>query len=281
MQRISINGVQSEYVSVMDRGLHYGDGIFETIACVDNQLQFWPQHLARMAAGAKKLKISFPDEALWLEDIQSLFDQQVTDRSCIIKLILTRGIGERGYRNPAKPLPNRIAIKADWPDNVDQVADRGARIRICETRLSVSPQLAGIKHLNRLENVLARNEWQDEYDEGLMMDFQDNIIEGTMGNVFAVKQGILYTPVLNQCGVDGIIRQQLLLIADELNIQVQESNITQVELAQMDEMLLTNSVIGIWPVTEFDSNQYATGETGRLLAERLAKRVEHYAQTVV
>jgi len=280
MQRISINGIQTEYISIMDRGLHYGDGIFETIACVNNQLQFWSQHLARMAAGAEKLKISFPDEHLWLSDIQQLLDTQVSDQSCIIKLVLTRGIGERGYRSPARPLPNRIAIKADWPDNIDQVADRGARIRICETRLPVSPQLAGMKHLNRLENVLARNEWQDEYDEGLMMDFQDNIIEGTMSNVFAVKQGVLYTPALDRCGINGIIRQQLLSIAKELNMRVQESNITQAELAQMDEILLTNSVIGIWPVTEFGDIRYTAGDTTRLLAERLAERVEHHAQTV-
>ncbi len=280
MQRISINGVQAEYISVMDRGLHYGDGVFETIACVNNQLQFWPQHLARMAAGAEKLEISFPDEHLWLHDVQQLFDEQVSGEPCIIKLMLTRGIGERGYRSPAKPLPNRIAIKTDWPDNIDQLADRGARIRVCETRLSVSPQLAGIKHLNRLENVLARNEWQDEYDEGLMMDFQGNIIEGTMSNVFAVKEGALYTPALDRCGVNGIIRQQLLSIANELNMRVLESTITQTGLAEMDEMLLTNSVIGIWPVAECADTKYTIGDTGRLLVERLAERVEHHAQTV-
>jgi 4-amino-4-deoxychorismate lyase len=280
MQRISINGVQAEYISVMDRGLHYGDGVFETIACVNNQLQFWPQHLTRMAAGAEKLKINFPDERLWLHDVQQLFDAQISGEPCIIKLMLTRGIGERGYRHPAKPVPSRIAIRTDWPDNTDRVAERGARIRLCETRLSVSPQLAGIKHLNRLDNVLARNEWQDEYDEGLMMDFQDNIIEGTMSNVFAIKQGVVYTPALDRCGVNGIIRQQLLLIANELNMRIQESNITQAGLAEMDEMLLTNSVIGIWPVTEFADTKYTIGDTGQLLAERLAERVGRHAQTV-
>ncbi len=108
MQRITINGVQADYISVMDRGLHYGDGVFETIACVNNQLQFWPQHLARMTAGAEKLKINFPDESLWLQDVRQLFEEQVSDQPCIIKLMLTRGIGERGYRHPAKPIPTRI-----------------------------------------------------------------------------------------------------------------------------------------------------------------------------
>jgi 4-amino-4-deoxychorismate lyase len=277
MQRISINGVQAEYISVMDRGMHYGDGVFETIACVNNQLQFWPQHLARMAAGAEKLEINFPDEDLWLHDVQQLFDEQVSGEPCIIKLMLTRGIGERGYRHPANAVPSRIAIRTGWTDNTNRV---GARIRLCDTRLSVSPQLAGIKHLNRLENVLARNEWQDEYDEGLMMDFQGNIIEGTMSNVFAVKEGALYTPALDRCGINGIIRQQLLSIANELNMRVLESTITQTGLAGMDEILLTNSVIGIWPVAEFADTKYTIGDTGRLLVERLAERVEHHAQIV-
>lgn len=281
MQRISINGVLAEYISVMDRGLHYGDGIFETIACVNNRLQFWSQHIARMAAGAEKLKIDFPGGDLLLQDVQTLLDGQPSSEPCIIKLILTRGAGERGYRNPAKPLPTRIAIRSGWPDNIGRVAERGARVRLCATRLSANPALAGIKHLNRLENVLARNEWRDEYDEGLMVDCQDSIIEGTMSNVFSVKDNVVYTPSLDQCGINGVIRQQVLSIADELKLVVQKTNLTQSELAHMDEIILTNSVIGIWPVTELDDKKYAIGDIGRLLAERLAERVEHHAQVEV
>jgi 4-amino-4-deoxychorismate lyase len=280
MQRIIINGVQAEYISAMDRGLHYGDGIFETIACVNNQLQFWPQHIARMADGAKKLKIDFPGDKLWLRDVQTLFNHQPAGESWVIKLILTRGAGERGYRSPAKSLPSRIAIRSSWPDNIDQVAERGARIRVCDTRLAVSPQLAGIKHLNRLENVLARNEWRDEYDEGLMMDFRGHVIEGTMSNLFAVKNNVLYTPALDQCGVNGVIRQQIISIADELKLAIQETGMTLAELMQMDEMMLTNSVIGLWPVSNFADGQYAIGDTTQLLAERLAERMGNHAQVI-
>jgi 4-amino-4-deoxychorismate lyase len=264
----------------MDRGLHYGDGLFETIACVDRRLQFWQQHIERMAAGAKKLKIAFPGSKLFLADIRNILDSQSDRQDCVIKLMLTRGTGERGYRSPEKPLTCRIVICSDWPNTIAQIAEQGARLRICDTRLATNPQLAGIKHLNRLENVLARNEWQIEFDEGLMTDTEGNIIEATMSNVLAVRNGVLFTPSLDRCGINGIIRQQLIGIAENLGIAVQEKIITQDELVDMDEIMLCNSVIGVWPVTMFAGRQYAIGKTTRLLATQMAERAKQHAQTV-
>lgn len=280
MQSISINGIATDYVSAMDRGLHYGDGIFETIACINYRLQFWQQHMDRMAAAAEKLNISFPGDRIFLQDIQNLLDMHPPSQSCVIKLILTRGSGERGYRCPVKPQPCRIVIRSNWPAGIDQVIKHGARLRICDTQIAINPQLAGIKHLNRLENVLARNEWRDDYDEGLMTDGQGHIIEGTMSNLFAVRDGILYTPALDQCGVSGIIRQQLILLANELKISVQEKPITLTELMQMDEILLTNSVIGLWPVTQFSERTYSIGNVSISLASQLTARANEHAHPV-
>jgi len=280
MPGISVNGVESDYIPVMDRGLHYGDGVFETIACVGGRLQFWQQHIERMAAGAARLKICFPGEKPFLSDIRNLLAAHGEQPDCVIKLMLTRGTGERGYRNPEKPLACRIAMVSGWPGYISAVAQQGARIRICDTRIASNPQLAGIKHLNRLENVLARNEWQDEFDEGLMTDIQGNVIEGTMSNVLATRDGILYTPLLDQCGIDGIIRQQLIQLAAELEIRVEEINISVDELVTMDELMLCNSLIGIWPVAEMAGRRCATGKMTRLLTKQLAYRSEKHAQAM-
>ena len=209
MQRIAINGICTEYVPAMDRGLHYGDGVFETIACRDNQLQFWQQHMTRMRAAAAVLKLEFPGEETWLSDVRALLEASDAQRGLVIKLMLTRGVGERGYRVPRSVLPCRLAFISLLPEHTAPVAQQGARVTRCTVPLSVNSVLAGIKHLNRLDNVLARNEWQDEYDEGLMSDHEGNIIEGTMSNLFAVRAGTLYTPALENCGIHGIIRQQL------------------------------------------------------------------------
>ena len=280
MQGIVINGICTEYVPAMDRGLHYGDGVFETIVCQDNRLQFWQQHMTRMRAGATILRLDFPGEETWLNDVRSLLEAGDAKRSLVIKLMLTRGVGERGYRVPRTVLPCRLAFKSLVPENTAPLSHQGARVTRCTVPLSVNSVLAGIKHLNRLDNVLARNEWQDEYDEGLMSDHKGNIIEGTMSNLFAVRAGTLYTPALENCGIHGIIRQQLLEIASEQNISLEVTTITHEALLQMDEIFLCNSVIGARPVTEYSGKEFLPGSITALLSDKLKKRIEDYAQFI-
>ncbi len=280
MQRIVINGVRAEYVPAMDRGLHYGDGVFETIACANNRLQFWQQHITRMRSAAEKLKLDFPGEGVYLHDIRRLLENGDAQTACVIKLMLTRGVGERGYRVPVQSLPCRMVFKSPMPAHVERVAQQGARLTLCAMPISVNPALAGIKHLNRLDNVLARHEWQDQFDEGLMCDQQGNIIEGTMSNLFAVRAGKLYTPALESCGIDGIIRQQLLDIAKQQNIPVQITTITHNELIKMDEIFLCNSIIGCWPVTAFSGKEFQSGPITAILADKLKQRVEDDARFI-
>jgi len=158
MPDIIVNGVATDYISAMDRGLHYGDGIFETILCEDNKLQFWDQHIQRMKQGAEKLKLDFPDEHCFLDDVSALIKHRQYD-SAVVKLILTRGAGERGYAAPGRQHPMRITIvhphiKSDLRQEVAAT--------ICQQPVSINSGLAGLKNLNRLENVIARNEWKDE-----------------------------------------------------------------------------------------------------------------------
>jgi len=133
----------------------------------------------------------------------------------------------------------------------------GIDMRICAQRLSANKSLAGMKHLNRLEQILARSEWQDEYAEGLLMDESGSVIEATVSNLFAVKHGKLYTPDLSSSGVAGIMRRTIMeILAPTLSLDVEIESINLDFLRAADELFVCNSVYGIWPVnTLVDEHQ--------------------------
>jgi len=275
MQRISINGIKTKHLSVMDRGLHYGDGLFETIAFRSGRLEFWDEHLKRMKHGAEVLGITFPGDDVFLRDVRNLAEALPTG-NYVIKLLLTRGISERGYRQISSENPTRIVMSCDLPERTKQ----SAKIYLCKHPVSVNPVLAGIKHLNRLDNVLARREWGDEFDEGFMFDSHGNLIEGTMSNVFGVKNNALFTPELDQCGVSGIIREMVLSIAKENDIKTNIQNMTIDDIAAMDEIFITNSIIGLWPVSCVGEVKYSVGDMTRSLEKEFKLREGTNAKTV-
>ena len=255
----------------MDRGLHYGDGLFETIACVDDCLQFWDEHIARMQHGAKRLGIESSAINYFKDDVSTML-QQYNISNCAVKIMLTRGLGERGYRSPLAQKTTRIVIISNIPEYPDTYATEGIKACFCQHPVSKNSSLAGLKHLNRLDNVLARNEWQDEYQEGLMLDDSNNIIEGTMSNIFAVRNKQLFTPSLEHCGVDGIIRRQILSIAQEQAIEIIIADIKKEELNEMDELFVCNSLIGIWPVNSLGEANYKVGPLTQKLSRTLQQR---------
>jgi 4-amino-4-deoxychorismate lyase len=253
-----INGRFSDSVSVQDRGLQYGDGIFETIAMWKGKSLCWEAHYRRLEEGCKRLGMHCPTEDLLSSEIHQL---PVTGPRSVVKIIVTRGPGGRGYQPPdPTPTPTRILGLFPWPDFPPEHATAGIKARICSTRLGKNPQLAGIKHLNRLEQVLARGEWSSpDIAEGLMLDCDNAIIEGTMSNLFCVKDDVLITPDLSSCGIAGIIRGYILESATQLNIETSIQTFTRRELFSMDELFLCNSVIGIWPIREIEQGAFALG----------------------
>lgn len=272
INHITINGIACRHLSVMDRGLHYGDGLFETIACVDEKLQFWDEHIERMHHGAGKLGIATTAIDYFNDDVLALL-QAHRISNCTIKLMLTRGVSERGYRSPSPQKVSRIVLLSALPKYPDEYFTQGINCCFCRHPLSQNSALAGIKHLNRLDNVLARNEWQNEYQEGFMLDDAGHVIEGTMSNVFAVKNRELFTPALSHSGVDGIIRQQILAIAPALNIETHIVDINKQQLQEMDEIFACNSLIGIWPVTALAESRYKVGPLTRKIARALQLRI--------
>lgn len=253
-------------IPALDRGLAYGDGLFETIALVEGEPLLWSLHMERLSAGCSALKIPFPGRDLLHADIQMLADKE----KCVVKIIVTRGVGGRGYACASDIVSNRIVIQSKWPVYSDSFDISGIKARICDIRLSEQPKLAGLKHLNRLEQVLARAEWEDpEIAEGLMLDANENLIEGIMSNLFVVMRGALYTPDLNNCGVRGVQRQHVINLATHIGIPVHETELHVSQLKDFSEMFLTNSLIGIWPVITVESNQYEVGPVTQTIQKSL------------
>jgi 4-amino-4-deoxychorismate lyase len=253
---IMINGEMTELLQATDRGLHYGDGLFETVAIINGRPCLWPQHMERLQRGCAVLKLPVPDlEQLYAEALSLCGN----DGRAVLKLVITRGSGGRGYRPPQEVTAQRLLFRYPWPDYPD-LSD-GIQLRLCQTPLACNPALAGIKHLNRLEQVLARAEWDDPaIHEGLMCDLDGQVKEGTMSNLFWVDDGRLFTPDLSRCGVAGVMRAQVMALARDLGIRVSIAETDPEALRQADEIFMTNSLIGIWPVARFASRDFAAGE---------------------
>ena len=259
-----INGECKNTVDATDRGLHYGDGLFETIEIFQGQPVFLQQHLARLKTGCQRLKIPFPAEVLLLDEIAQLSKDV---EHGVIKLMLTRGSGGRGYRQPDTVQVTRVVALHPYPDYPEHYKTTGIKVRFCQYRLGLNPILAGIKHNNRLEQVLARAEWQDEFQEGLMLNLNEHVIEGTMSNLFVLKDQAIYTPEIKLSGIKGIMRQIIIELARQNNIALQEALLTREFVQAADEIFLTNSVMGIWPVKSLEDKIYPVGSvTQKIMA---------------
>lgn len=265
---VLVNGKPVDCVSSQDRGLLFGDGVFETLAVTDRQLRFWSRHLQRLGAGCRRLGLPIPDEDVLRNEATALLTGHDAG---VMKIIVTRGAGGRGYQTPGDAQPTRILQWHCWPAVPQDCAANGVRVRLCTTRLGSNPQLAGIKHLNRLEQVLARREWDDpDIREGLLLDAEGCVIEGTMSNLFAVQGSTLATPDLTRCGVAGIMRTVVMEQAAGLGLDVSVKTLSLADVEQADEVFLTNSLIGVWPVTGLGNRTWHTGAVTRQLQGRLA-----------
>ena len=258
-----VNGCFSDALPVDDRGLAYGDGLFDTLLVVDGQPRFLQRHLQRLQRDCARLGIPVCMSSLE-SDLSKLLDQCGSLSRAVVKTVITRGRSERGYRIPGTPALTRVV-------SLSPVKSRPKldawHLTVCDTRLSQNPSLGGIKHLCRLENVLARNEWRaDHIDEGLMLDSSGNIVEGTMSNLFWIKDNVLYTPDVSYCGVAGIIREVIIeKLAAELGMMVKVGRYKLDALYRAEELFVTNSLIGIASVASIGCyKRFTSGGTMQL-----------------
>lgn len=235
--QLLVNGQAGGALPALDRGLAYGDGVFRTLRIDAAQPRWLAAQLAHLRADAQRLYLPCPADTVWHDDLARL----ALPEHGILRLTLTRGVGERGYAPSPAAVTTRIV--AVWPGAALPTQPEAIAARVCALRLASQPALAGIKHLNRLENVLARSEWTDtDIAEGVLMDAEDRVVSGVAGNLFIWRDNVLTTPRLDRCGVAGRARVRLMQLASQAGLAVREADVSLNDVLTADEVMFSNSV---------------------------------------
>lgn len=262
-----INGRRDGTLTPFDRGVAYGDGVFRTLPILSGRPHCWRQHYRRLQADCNALGIVCPSEDILSDDVTKLVED---GEDAVIKIIVTRGESARGYAVPSLAQPTRIVSKAAMPQYPNKFFSDGVALHLCEIRLARQPRLAGIKHLNRLENVLARMEWTDpQIADGLLLDEGGEVIECTMSNLFLRVGDLLITPDLARCGVAGVTRERIMALAPRLGYGIEIRHIRLPELMDADEVIICNSLYGAWQVKHLASHGWPLGTLAARLREKL------------
>lgn len=267
-----LNGEAVGHVDASERGLQYGDGLFETVAIRNGEPRLWDYHMDRLAKGCELLNIKKPaDTELFAGVSDALQNSDATTAYCVAKIIVTAGTGARGFGRPLTETPTVLfgAFPA-VPPPVEAYRE-GLETALCRTRLAVGAPTAGLKTLNRLEQVLARSEFVDTGEfEGMTMDADDNIICGTMSNVFFVTNNSISTPSLARCGVEGVMRRHVIETLRAQGIDTQIQTVSLVDLKNANEVFVSNSQFGVMPVRSCAEMQWPVGDTTRNVMSILA-----------
>lgn len=265
MQTI-ITASETSSISTRDRGLNYGDGFFTTAMVTDGQVEHWAYHKARLIECAHRL--DFP--ALEFNALESQITQQVASHpQAVLKIVITRGEGGRGYSPPSECNLNIIVSVLAYPDHYNSLIDSGISLAISPIKLAIQPHLAGLKTLNRLEQVLVKNALQTQHsDDALVLDYNNNVIETSAANIFAIKNHKIFSPRLNECGIKGVFLQSL---CDKLAVEFKTVSVD--ELTQADAVFICNSLMNIVPVKNVGEHHFDIVHSQSLLNELLAKEV--------
>ncbi|MBT8062532.1 MAG: aminodeoxychorismate lyase [Gammaproteobacteria bacterium] len=259
-----VNGELTSYVDARDRGLHYGDGLFETIAIVHGQPRFWQEHVDRLGKDCERLGLTLPPQEVLLREVHTASAGRIL---CVVKIIVTRGVGGRGYQPDDHGACTRLVAAYPWPADIDEQWESGVSARICKLRMGIQPALGGMKHLNRLEQVLASQELHGaDVDTGILLDHDDQVICALSGNLFLVGGTQMLTPRLDRCGVRGVMRGAILR---QFKSRCELRRVTPDMLLEADEVFLCNAVRGIVPVVNIDAHQWPIGPVTRELQQWL------------
>lgn len=256
---IWVNGQPGDRVPVSDRGLAYGDGVFETLRITQGSPVLIDYHLDRLQLGLRRLSISHQ----WNELKAEIMAYPGFNQDGVVKLLITRGLGGRGYGTDNVQGPSRVFSWHALPSYPQSHYVQGISVYSCRQVLALNPSMAGIKHLNRLEQVLARQEWGEGYQEGLMLDAYGYVIEGVFSNLFVISKGAIMTPELKRSGVAGTMRRWLLERFAVNGYRVDVGQVTLQDIRLADEWFFCNSVYGIWPVRQWEDRTWEVGNISR------------------
>lgn len=266
-----INGIPTEAVSARDRGLTYGDGHFTTMLVKQGQVIWWPAHLARLHHACAKLGFAeLPWDSLAAEVAQVAAGQT----QAVAKIVLTRGSGGRGYDGAGCNTPTRIVSLAPYPAHYLDWQQNGIAALVCQQQLGDAPMLAGLKTLGRLEQVLLKSELAARGGvEGIVLNSRGFLVEGVSANLFWRRGKTVFTPDLARAGIDGIMRKRVIMMLKQMGIELRVVEAPLESLWQAEEVWLTNTLMGIVPVTSIGDVHYPSPVLIRRLQERLVIEV--------
>ncbi|MEH0713480.1 aminodeoxychorismate lyase [Vibrio owensii] len=242
-----VNGLPQTHISLGDRSFQYGDGCFTTIKTKKGELEYWQAHVERMEACLKTLHIPFPD---WSQVFDWVMKAVLNDELAGIKIHISRGTGGRGYSPSGIEGPVVTISNFAFPSHYSSWQENGVPLGVCRTRLGIQPLLAGHKHNNRIEQVLAKAEIEGtELTDAVTLNVQNHVIETTMANLFWVKDKKVYTPDLSLSGVAGVMRRKVLEFLQTNDYPVQVATFELSDLLNADEVWMCNSLLGVAPVS--------------------------------
>lgn len=246
---ILVDGQRRADIAVADRGLQYGDGCFTTIAYRGGILEFFDLHIKRLQLACERLAIPYTAWPELAEQVAQSINESSQD--CVVKVLLSRGQGGRGYSPVGCQQPSTVISHHPMPAHYSELQQLGLVLTVSPIQLAKQPLLAGIKHLNRLEQVLIKHTLADsEYQDALVCDTDNNIVETAIANVFWKKGNIWFTPDLKQCGVEGVARQAIMAVMAKHKIQVQQIQQPLASFTDVEDMFICNSLMKLVPISK-------------------------------
>jgi 4-amino-4-deoxychorismate lyase len=279
---IIINGQFQDCIDVTERALQYGDGCFTTMAFTQGKLQLWSKHLARLQHNCQRLAINF-NQWQALQDSALSLIAKAEYESGVIKIIISRGKGGRGYSPLNVTEPSYILSCHVLPVHYASWQKQGISLGLSPIKLAMQPLLAGLKHLNRLEQVLVKQALDlTEFEDALVCDTSGNIVEASAANVFWLHKGQWFTPSLENSGVEGVMRNEVCELLSTLSQPVTETKQKFTVDFAAEEMFICNALMTIVPVTSLSAptfNQQWTFSTSKVV--QLQSQLNSFMQSSI